>query len=203
MKPKAGASVSEERSSEGDLTALLRQWSGGDAVAGERLVGEVYQQLKQIARRQLERERDGHTLQPTALVHEAYLKLSGGRAIDWHDRAHFFAVSARVIRQILVDSGRALRAQRRGGAARALTLDTGLVADDVGGERSVDILALDQALDALARLQPKQAQIVELRYFGGLTIEEAAVAIGVSVPTVDRLWRAARAWLHVELEDPS
>lgn len=192
-------SVDDAAPSDGDLTRLLRQWSAGDSAAGEQLVEAVYQQLKRIARRQLGLEREGHTLQPTALVHEAYLKLSQGRAIDWQDRAHFFAVSARVIRQILVDSGRARRAQRRGGAERAITLDTGRIDDSGADPGAVDILALDQALDALAQMQPQQAEIVELRYFGGLSMEEISTATGLSVATVNRYWRAARAWLYVTL----
>jgi len=188
------------QSGDNELTVLLHRWSDGDAEAGERLATEVYQQLKQMARSQLNREREGHTLQPTALVHEAYLKLVGGKPIDWQDRAHFFAVSARVIRQILVDSGRARSAQRRDGGERVV-LSTALVADDGAAPGDVDILALDQALEALAESRPEQARVVELRYFGGLSIEEVAEVTGQSTATIGRHWRSARAWLMLRLED--
>ncbi|MEZ5437684.1 MAG: sigma-70 family RNA polymerase sigma factor [Lysobacteraceae bacterium] len=191
------------QSGDNQLTTLLHRWSDGDAEAGERLAAEVYQQLKQMARSQLNREREGHTLQPTALVHEAYLKLVGGKPIDWQDRAHFFAVSSRVIRQILVDSGRARSAQRRDGGERVM-LSTGIVADDERAPGDVDILALDQALEALAAVRPEQARVVELRYFGGLSVEEVAEVTGQSTATIGRHWRAARAWLMLQLgeDDP-
>ena len=182
-----------------DLTVLLRRWSDGDAEAGERLAAEVYQQLKRIARSQLSRERAGHTLQPTALVHEAYLKLIGGKSMDWQDRTHFFAVSARVIRQILVDSGRARSAQRRDGGERVM-LDTGLIGADPGQPHEIDILALDAALEELATIRPELARVVELRYFAGLSIEETAEATSQSTATVGRHWRTARAWLYTRLD---
>lgn len=179
-----------------ELTNLLRGWSSGDARAADQLFERVYQQLKGVAQNQLARERAGHTFQPTALVHEAYLKLLHGASIDWQDRVHFFAVAARVIRQILVDYGRSRNSQRRGGR-QAVTLQT-----EVHGEKSdaLDLLALDDALTRLSRLNQTQARIVELRYFGGLTISEAAAATGQSEATVNRQWRAARAWLFRNLE---
>lgn len=188
------------QSADNELTVLLHRWSDGDAEAGERLAAEVYQQLKQMARSQLSHEREGHTLQPTALVHEAYLKLVGGKPIDWQDRAHFFAVSARVIRQILVDSGRSRHARRRDGGERVM-LSTGLVANDERQSGDVDILALDQALEVLAEVRPEQARVVELRYFGGLSVEEVAQVTGQSTATIGRHWRAARAWLMLRLEE--
>lgn len=185
-----------QKQTTGDVTELLRQWSGGDKVAGDRLARAVYQQLKQMARAQMAGERNNHTLQPTALVHEAYLKLADGRQIAWQDRAHFFAVAAQAIRQILVDSGRRHRAEKRG-AGRNVTLQTDVSGED--GRAVVDLLALDAALEKLAKLQPDQARIVELRYFAGLTIAETAVVMNLSTATANRYWRTARAWLHNRL----
>lgn len=155
----------------------------------------AYGELKQIARAQMAGERAGHTLQPTALVNEAYLKLAGGAAIDWQDRAHFFAVSARVIRQILVDSARRHNAERRN--ARGATALTVSVTEDI-----VDLHALDQVLEQLEVLDATQGRVVELRYFAGLTIAETAHVLGLSTATVERVWRAARAWLYCQLGGP-
>jgi len=174
------------------FTALLQQWSAGDHAARDALMASAYEQLKVIARAQMAGERAGHTLQPTALVHEAFLKLAAGASIDWQDRTHFFAVSARVIRQVLVDNARRRNAARRDGSAAApLTLT---VTDDI-----VDLHQLDQALTRLEALDANQARVVELRYFAGLTIAETAFAIGQSTATVERAWRVARAWLYTQL----
>ncbi|MGE4071003.1 MAG: ECF-type sigma factor [Lysobacterales bacterium] len=174
------------------FTVLLRQWSSGDEAARDALMARAYQELKRIARAQMAGERAGHTLQPTALVHEAYLKLAGGAHIDWQDRTHFFAVSARVIRQVLVDSARRRQAARRDASGMApLTLS---VTEDV-----VDLQALDQALNRLEALDPTQARVVELRYFAGLSIAETAHSMDLSTATVERAWRAARAWLYGQL----
>jgi len=183
----------------GELTTVLRRWSGGDERAREELVERVYAELKQLARARFSGERAGHTLQPTALVHETYLKLIQGEQVSWHDRMHFIAVSARIMRQILVDSGRRRNAdKRRGDAGDALVLQSGR-----GEEDTVDLLALDQAMERLEALDPDQARVVELRYFGGLSIEETAAAMEISVATVNRYWRAARAWLYLQLNpDP-
>ena len=182
-------------SDDNELTGLLREWSTGDERAADALFALVYQHLKGLARAQLASERPGHTLQPTALVNEAYLKLMRGTPIAWEDRVHFYAVASRVIRQILVDYGRRRRAQRRGGG-HDVTLDTNVGIDATD---PVDLLALDAALNRLAEINPGQAQIVELRYFGGLTIDEVATATHQSEATVNRQWRAARAWLFKRL----
>ena len=174
------------------FTGLLRQWSSGDEAARDALMALAYQELKRIARAQMAGERAGHTLQPTALVHEAYLKLADGASIDWQDRTHFFAVSARVIRQVLVDSARRRNAARRDArGAEPLTLS---VTEDI-----VDLHALDQALHRLEALDATQARVVELRYFAGLTIAETAHSMELSTATVERAWRAARAWLYGQL----
>ena len=194
---KKGRAVGPEILSEqhGELTTVLRRWSGGDERAREELVERVYAELKQLAQARFSGERAGHTLQPTALVHETYMKLVQGEQVSWHDRVHFIAVSARIMRQILVDSGRRRSAaKRRGDAGDAVLLQSGH-----GEEDTVDLLALDQAMERLEALNPEQARVVELRYFGGLNIEETAAAMEISVATVNRYWRAARAWLYLQL----
>lgn len=185
--------MSEQASQE--LTSILRRWTEGDAAAGSILFEQLYGNLRALARARLAGERSNHTLQPTALVHEAWLKLSEGSAVDWHDRVHFFAVAARAMRQILVDSGRRHNAQKRDGRLLATVGTPGAGAID-----EVDVLDLDEALARLEALQPEQARIVELRYFGGLSIEEAAAVMDVSVSTVNRSWRASRAWLYLQLK---
>jgi RNA polymerase sigma factor (TIGR02999 family) len=152
----------------------------------------VYQELRRLAASYLRRERAGQTLQPTALVHEAYLRLMKDKPGRWQNRAHFCAIAAHSMRQILIERARARNAQKRGGSRHRVTLDEGLVA---GGGRSIDLIALDQALERLAALDPEQARIVELRYFGGLTVEETGEVVGVSPATVKRQWAMARAWL--------
>ena len=192
-----GRAIGSEIVSEhqGEFTTVLRRWSGGDARAREELVDRVYAELKQLARARFAGERAGHTLQPTALVHETYLKLVQGEQVSWQDRVHFIAVSARIMRQILVDSGRRRSAaKRQRDPGDVLLVQAGARDDD-----TVDILALDQAMARLEALDPAQARVVELRYFGGLTIEETAAAMEISVATVNRYWRAARAWLYLQL----
>lgn len=179
----------------GEVTQVLRRWSAGDEQAREELIERVYDELKAIARVRLSMERADHTLQPTALVHEAWLKLIRGEQVDWQDRAHFIAVSARVMRQILVDSGRRKRAAKRNDDLSPTLFVPTLESED---ER-VDILDLDDALSRLEALDDGQARLVELRYFGGLTIPEAAAAMDVSVATANRNWRAARTWLYMTL----
>jgi len=169
-------------------------------MAGDRPVDEllpiVYEELKRLAAAYLRRERAGYTLQPTALVHEAYLRLLKDRPDRWQNRAHFCAIAAHSMRQILIERARARGAQKRGGAPAQVTLDEALAA---GGPRSVDLLALDAALERLAAMDPEQARLVELRFFGGLTIEETAEAMNISPATVKRHWLVARAWLAREL----
>jgi RNA polymerase sigma factor (TIGR02999 family) len=160
----------------------------------------VYQELRRLAASYLRRERPGQTLQPTALVHEAYLRLMKDRPDRWQNRAHFCAIAAHSMRQILIERARARGALKRGGAQPRVTLDEGLVA---GGERSFDLVALDEALERLAAIDPEQARLVELRFFGGLTVEETADAMNISPATVKRHWAVARAWLARELEGNS
>jgi RNA polymerase sigma-70 factor, ECF subfamily len=179
-----------------DVSALLRAWTDGDARALDALTPIVYAELHRLARRYLNRERAGHSLQATALVNEAYMRLADHSRMQWQNRAHFFAVSAQVMRRILVDHARRHNL-KRGRGVRHVSLDeTAVVAP---GSDSGDLLALDIALSALAELDPRKARIVELRFFGGLSVEEAADVLAVSPGTVKRDWRAARAWLYREL----
>jgi RNA polymerase sigma factor (TIGR02999 family) len=178
------------------VTALLVRAGQGDSDAADQLMTELYPELKRMAARIFRSERTNHTLQPTALVHEAYLRTFGADPIDWRDRAHFFALMARQIRRILVDHGRATRAGKRGSGAVKLTLDD---AEEPSVNRDDDCFALDEALNALAVEDPRSARVVELRYFGGLTEAEVAEVLGISMPTVTRDWRFARSWLLARL----
>ncbi len=178
------------------VTELLEKWRSGERQALDALMPLVYDELRNVARHYLAREQRGHTLQTTALVHEAYMRLVGQNPPAWKDRAHFFGVSARLMRQILVDHARANQAEKRGGRAVKLTLDGSIVE---GKERDFDVLALDDALNTLAKLSPEQSQIVELRFFSGLTIEDTAEILRVSPATVKRNWTTARAWLFREM----
>jgi RNA polymerase sigma factor (TIGR02999 family) len=179
-----------------NVTALLLQWGKGEAAARERLIPLVHQELHQIARRCMAGERVGHSLQATALVNEAYVRLVDGKAVAWQDRAHFLAVSARVMRRILVDHARARHAQKRGGAAARVTFDEELVVTD---EPSQNFVALDDALEALVKFDERKSRVVELRFFGGLSVEETASVLNVSPDTVLRDWRLAKAWLQGEM----
>jgi len=179
-----------------DVTALLNDWRGGDGDALERLVPLVYDELRKVARGQLRREPVGHSLQATALVHEVYLRLVNVDQMTIDGRAHFLAVAARLMRQILVDHARRKRAAKRGGDFTIVNLeDAKGAAEPVG----VDILALDCALDELASFDPRPRDVVELKFFAGLTIDEAAMALGISPATVEREWAIAKAWLHQRL----
>jgi RNA polymerase sigma factor (TIGR02999 family) len=184
-----------------DVTQLLLAWSGGDPAAGERLLSAVYAELHAQAGRAMRRESSEHTLQATALVHEAYLRLVDQRRVQWRNRAHFFGVAAQVMRRVLVDYARARLTEKRGGALQQITLGG---ADRAGpgstDEDAVELIALHDALDRLAALDETQARIVELRYFGGLSIEESAEALDISPATVKREWAVARAWLRRELD---
>jgi RNA polymerase sigma factor (TIGR02999 family) len=180
------------------VTGLLRAWSRGERGAADELVPLVYDELRSGAARQLRRDRDG-TLRPTALVHEAYLRLASQRGATWRDRAHFFLVAAQTMRRVLVDHARARGAAKRAGGWLRVTLDEGIAAPT--SERSPDVLALDAALAELGALDAGKARVVELRYFAGLTLEETAEALGVSESTVTRDWRFARAWLHRRLSE--
>lgn len=181
----------------GEVTQLLRRWSAGDGTALEKLLPLVYDELRRRAGAYLRHERAGHTLQPTALVHEAYLKLVGGGSVDWKDRAHFFGVAARAMRQVLVDHARARSTEKRGeGQVRVELEAAGAVAAPA---RSLELLDLDRALSRLAALDERQSRLVELRLFGGLTIEESAEVLRISHATVSREWRHAEAWLQREM----
>ncbi len=185
--------------SPGQVTLLLTDLKGGDKTAMSRLVPLVYGELRRLAGYYLQDERIGHTLQPTALVHEAYLRLVGQDRADWQNRAQFVGVAAQLMRRILVDHARHRAAAKRGGGPVRVgegTLDLGAVA-----ERSEDVLAIDKALDRLAQLDAQQCRVVELRYFGGLTVEETAEALGISPRTVKRDWATAKRWLRAELSD--
>jgi RNA polymerase sigma-70 factor, ECF subfamily len=179
-----------------EVTELLVAWRGGETGAVDRLLPLVYEELKRIARRQLRIEAVGHTLNSTALVHEAYLKLVDQTRVEWVDRAHFYAVAAQAMRRILVDHARKHRAAKRGGGERRVPLDD---ADLPIEERAELLVALNEALERLAALDSRLAQVVECRYFGGLTEEETAAALGVTARTVRRDWVKARGWLHEEL----
>lgn len=186
------------------MTRLLGAWREGDRRAGDRLIPLVYRELRRLAARCMAAERADHTLEPTALVHEAYLRLAGGsRPPPWRDRRHFFAVSSRVMRRVLVDHARARRTAKRGGeAVRVPLADARLPAGGDGyRERLADLLALDQALTRLAAIDPRKSRIVELRYFGGLTVEETAEVLSLSAPTVALESRMARAWLLARVRE--
>ncbi len=188
---------------DGEVTRLLRRWSAGDQGALEKLLPLVYDELRRRAGAYLRNEREGHTLQPTALVHEAYLKLVGSASVDWKNRAHFFGVAARAMRQVLVEHARARNAEKRGSARTLLGLDDPAAAAAATLPRSLDLLDLDRALSKLASLDERQSRLVELRLFAGLTIEESAEVLNVSHATVSREWRHAEAWLHREMARPA
>ncbi len=179
-----------------EVTGLLLAWSDGEQTALEKLMPLVYAELHRLAKRYMRREHAGHTLQTSALVNEAYLRLIDARIVRWQNRAHFFAVSAQIMRRILVDFARAKQNLKRGGGAQQVTLDEGLV---ISPESGADLLALDEALERLALLNERQSRVVELRYFGGLNEDEVAEALKVSARTVRSDWSLARAWLYREL----
>lgn len=176
-----------------NVTELLQEWQRGDKAALDKLTPLVYDELRRIAHRYVQRERDGHTLETTALVNEAYVRLVGQQKIEWQNRAHFFAVTAQVMRHILIDHARRRHYAKRGGAAQQVSLEDSYA---MTSERAAELVALDEALDELAKLDPRKGRVVELRYFGGLSLEETADVLGISVMTVRRDWRAAKAWLY-------
>jgi len=181
-----------------EVTQLLADWGKGDRSALDKLLPLVHAELRRMARRQMSQERPGHTLQATALVNEAYLKLAGQQEFEWQNRAHFFAVVAQVMRHILIDHARRHRYRKRGGGAQQVTLDEVAV---VGEQRAAEFVALDEALTNLATVDERKSKIVELRFFGGLTVEETAEVLKVSPITVKREWRSAKAWLHLEMSE--
>lgn len=187
-----------EYKNDADITVLLKSWSEGNDQALDELVPVVYDELRRMARRYMSGQNVAHTLQTTALIHEAYLKLVGCREHEWASRDHFFAVAARAMRHVLVDHARTRNRDKRGGAARAIELDEAAV---VFNQQSELVVALDEALVRLAEIDPRKAQVVELRYFGGMSIDEVSTVLGVSVATINRDWSFAKVWLLRELTE--
>ena len=187
-----------ERPSPPEVSGLLQAWRGGDKVALDRLVPLVYGELQRLAHRYMIREKAGHSLQTTALINEAYIRLVDLSRIEWRDRAHFFAIAARFMRRILVDRARSRAYLKRGGRAKMVSLDEALVVQPVS---SPDLVKLDDALNALGELDPRKAKVVELRFFGGLSEQETAEVLGISRKTVERDWRMAKLWLVSEMSD--
>jgi RNA polymerase sigma factor (TIGR02999 family) len=181
-----------------EVTQLLMDWSEGNTAALKELMPLVYRELRKLARQYLNRERDGHTLQTTDLVHEAYLKLVDQRRVQWQNRTHFFGVAAELMRRILVDHARRHKRAKRGGGVPLVSLSQ---ANMVSRQPTVDVIALDEALTRLAKIDERKARIVELRFFGGLEVKEVAEFLKISTPTVMREWKMAKAWLHRELSD--
>jgi RNA polymerase sigma factor (TIGR02999 family) len=186
--------------SEDNLTQLLVQWGNGDEAALDRLMPLVYRELHKMAKRYMGRQDAGHTLQTTAVIHEAYIKLAAGGEQDWESRAHFFGVAAKAMRHVLVDHARTRLSAKRGGDLRAVTLDEGIL---VAGGQERGLVALDDALTTLAQLHHRQGQVVELRYFAGLSVEETAKVLKVSPETVARDWQFAKAFLQREMNRPA
>jgi RNA polymerase sigma factor (TIGR02999 family) len=181
-----------------EVSRLLLNWSEGDRAAFDKLVPLVYDELRRLARHFMRREREGHTLQTTALVNEAYVRLIDQRSVRWQNRAHFFAIAAQSMRRILVDHARSRRYAKRGGEARQVSFDEAAI---VSRERCAELVAVDDALTDLAARDPRKSQIVELRFFGGLNIEETAEVMGISPTTVQREWRSAKAWLYQAIRE--
>jgi RNA polymerase sigma factor (TIGR02999 family) len=184
------------QSPQADVTQLLIRVTGGDPAAVNSLLPLVYNELRRLAASHLQRERPGHTLQATALVHEAWLRLVDQTRVEWQNRAHFFGVAARMMRRILVDHARAHAAGKRGGGVIHVSLDNSL---EISSERHAELIAVDEALSALAEFDPLKSRIVELRFFGGLSVEEVATVLNSSTATVNRHWRMARAWLYTHI----
>jgi RNA polymerase sigma factor (TIGR02999 family) len=179
-----------------EITKLLHGWQGGDRAALDALVPVVYKELRRLAHYELRKERPDHTLQSAALVHEAYFRLVGQDLPQWESRTHFFAIAAQLMRQILVDYARRRRASKRGSGACMLTLDDAMILPQ---RKDLDVVAIDDALHALAEVDPRQSRVVELRFFAGLSLEEISEVMGIATATVQRDWTAARAWLHREI----
>jgi len=184
------------------VTQLLISWRNGDTAALDQLMPIVYEELRRLAKRYMGRERRDHTLETSALVNEAYLRLADQSTANWQNRAHFFAVAAQVMRNILIDHARSHHYEKRGGGAQKVSLDDALILTE---ERAAELVALDDALTSLAAVDPRKSKIIELRFFGGMNIDETAEVVGLSPTTVQREWRAAKAWLHrfIEGKDPA
>ncbi|MEW6212742.1 MAG: sigma-70 family RNA polymerase sigma factor [Acidobacteriota bacterium] len=181
-----------------EVTRLLKDWSGGDSAALDQLIPIVYDELRAVAARYLRRERQDHTLQPTALVNEAYLRLIDQKQVQWQNRAHFLGVAAQMMRRILVDHAKSHNRAKRGGGARKVSLDEAVA---LSQERADDLVELDEALTALAAFDERKSRVVEMRYFGGLSVEETAEVLKVSEITVARDWKLAKAWLYTHIEN--
>jgi RNA polymerase sigma factor (TIGR02999 family) len=186
-----------DTSAQSDITKLLIDLSDGDRSALDKLIPLIYSELRLMAARYLRREPAPHTLQTTALVHEAYLKLVDQKKVRWQNRSHFFAIAAQSMRRILIDHARNRLSAKRGGNEQKIALDGGAI--DISAERAASLVALDEALERLSRIDPQKSRIVELRFFGGLSIEETAQALGIGTATVIRQWRVAKAWLYKEV----
>jgi RNA polymerase sigma factor (TIGR02999 family) len=184
--------------SHNDVTGLLHEWRQGDKHALDKLMPIVYDELRRIAHRYMQKEHDGHTLQTTALINEAYVRLVGQQKIEWQNRNHFFAVTAQVMRHLLIDHARRHNFARRGGGVEHVALDDATM---MSSERAVELIALDEALSEFSQLDPRKSRVVELRYFGGLSLEETAEVLDISLMTVRRDWRAAKAWLYRRMKD--
>jgi RNA polymerase sigma-70 factor, ECF subfamily len=193
-KPSPQQKIDETRE---EITARLIAWNAGDGAALDAVINAVYKELRRMADRYLRMEHPAHSLQPTALVHEAYLRLIDQTQVNWQNRAHFFGVAAQMMRRILVDHARTKQRDKRGGAARTLSLDEVL---DVGEGRAADLVALDEALEGLTGIDPRKGRVVEMRFFGGLSVEETAAVLDVSPQTVMRDWKLAKAWLYQEIK---
>jgi len=185
--------------SAGNLTSLLIEWQEGDPTALDRLTPLVYDELRRIAHRYVRRERNGHTLETTALVNEAYVRLAGSKNIAWENRSHFFAATAQVMRHVLIDHARKRLYAKRGGDIQHVPLDDAV--SQVTSQRADELIVLNEALDELAKLDPRKARVVEMRYFAGLSLEETAEVLNISLMTVRRDWRAAKAWLFRRMKD--
>jgi RNA polymerase sigma factor (TIGR02999 family) len=186
-----------EKHSPGQVTRLLNDWSDGDSTALDELIPIIYDELRSLAAHYLRRERADHTLQPTALVHEAYFRLVDQKEVHWQSRAHFFGVAAQMMRRVLIDHAKSHRRAKRGGGLLKLDLDQ---AAGLSEEQAGEVIALDDALEELARIDPRKGKTIELRYFGGLSVEETAEVLGVSPNTVMRDWAMAKAWLYNEIK---
>ena len=191
MSVEAPANLSRK-----EVTVLLRAWSEGDPAAPERLAPLIYAELQKLARRSMRRENPGHTLETGALINEAYLRLADWKSARWENRAHFYGVASQIMRRVLVDYARARNNQKRGGGARPISLEDTIAASPV---RGVDLVALDEALERLTALDPRKGRVVELRFFGGLSVEETAAVLEISPFTVIRDWNFAKVWLHREI----
>src|SRR5436190_6193042 len=181
-----------------EVTQLLIEWSNGDKAALDKLMPLIYDELRRLAHHYMSREQPGHSLQTTAVVNEAYLRLVNREAVQWQNRAHFFAIAAQLMRSILVDHARSYAYAKRGGGARKIALDEAMI---ISEERAAEVVALDEALGQLAEIDPRQSRIVEMRFFGGLTIEETAEVLSLSPATIKREWSTAKAWLFHEMNN--